>query len=399
MKKLQNFSRARNSKEGSSVSASDWNSSSSLSFLSNWTAPVDEDHLDELTNTGLREARRLGRTLRNRYQDLNKPRQVWSSTAERTVKTAKGFIEGFTIGGHNSTTLRTDPTTKKINLTTVDESEEAGADSLTPYKGCEAYSSSYGNDQSSTLTKIYTKPIIQRLNSEFPSFNFTSNDITGMFELCGYETVIRGYSPFCSLNLFSQDEWLGYEYASDLRYFHNTGYRRDLSSTLGFPWINASFEALDKSGSGPGPKSKQKQEQELYVSFTHREVPPTVLTALGLFNNSAYTGANNVNGTMPLDKINYNRVWRSSEILPFLTNIAIEKMECDSFGFDAGVYYRVLNNGSPMPLVDCRDGPEGSCSRKGFSEFLRERREGILGYNEACGGENEYPSSLDIYGA
>lgn len=223
-----------------------------------------------------------------------------------------------------------------------------------------------------------------------------------MFELCGYETVIRGYSPFCSLNLFSQDEWLGYEYASDLKYFHNTGYGRDLSSTLGFPWVNASFEALDKSepgpGTGPGSKQEKKQEKELYISFTHREVPPMVLTALGLFNNSAYTGANNVNGTMPLDKINYNRVWRSSEILPFLTNIAIEKMECDSFGFDHGVYYRVLNNGSPAPLVDCRDGPGGSCSRKGFSEFLGVRREGILGYNEACGGKNEYSTSLDIYG-
>lgn len=144
MKKLENFSRAGNSKGGSSH----WKSSS-LSFLSNWTAPVDEDHLDELTNTGLREAKRLGRTLRNRYQDLNKPRQVWSSTAERTVKTAKGFIEGFNIGGHNSTIMKTDSTRTKINLTTVEESEEAGADSLTPYKGCGAYSSSYGNDQSS----------------------------------------------------------------------------------------------------------------------------------------------------------------------------------------------------------------------------------------------------------
>jgi acid phosphatase len=137
-----------------------------------------------------------------------------------------------------------------------------------------------------------------------------------MFELCGYETVIRGSSPFCSPTIFNSDEWLGFEYANDLMYFHNTGYGRDLSPALGFPWVNASVAALDDDSSS----------QELFFSFTHREVPPTVITALGLYNNSAYSGANNLNATMPVDSINYHRAWESSGILPFLTNIAIEKL-------------------------------------------------------------------------
>lgn len=237
---------------------------------------------------------------------------------------------------------------------------------------------------------MYTKPIIARLNAEAPSFNFTQNDITGMFELCGYETVIRGSSPFCSLKLFSPDEWLGYEYANDLMYFHNTGYGRDLSSSLGLPWVNASVAAL----------RDESLSQELYVSFTHREVPPTVLTALGLYNNSAYSGANHVNGTMPEDRINYNRVWKSSEILPFLTNIAIEKMSCESYGYDEGEYYRILNNAGPQPLVDCRDGPGGSCSRDSFHDFVKEKLESTVGYNEACGsGDSDYPTSLTLYEA
>ena len=37
-----------------------------------------------------------------------------------------------------------------------------------------------------------------------------------MFELCGYETVIRGSSPFCSLDLFTPNEWLGFEYMNDV---------------------------------------------------------------------------------------------------------------------------------------------------------------------------------------
>lgn len=236
--------------------------------------------------------------------------------------------------------------------------------------------------------KVYTKPIIARLKAEAPSFNFTQDDITAMFELCGYETVIRGHSPFCSPALFTSEEWLSFEYTNDLMYFHNTGYGRPLSATLGLPWVNASVAALDDKSSS----------QELYVSFTHRELPPTVITALGLYNNSAYTGADNVNGTMPLDRINYNRAWKSSEILPFLTNIAIEKMSCKSYGYDEGDYYRILNNAGPQPLVDCRDGPSGSCSKKQFHAFLKEREEAFGDYNGACGG-SDLPETLSIYEA
>jgi hypothetical protein len=65
------------------------------------------------------------------------------------------------------------------------------------------------------FAKVYTKPIIARLNAEARSFNFTQDDITSMFELCGYETVIRGSSKFCSPKLSNSAEWLGFEYAND----------------------------------------------------------------------------------------------------------------------------------------------------------------------------------------
>ncbi|KAJ6164594.1 hypothetical protein N7470_003266 [Penicillium chermesinum] len=334
-----------------------------------------EPFLEKLTRVGLQEARSLGVTLNKRYAHLKKPTKLWSSTAERTVKSAQGFIEGFTNNR-----------TKLLNLTQVAESKKAGADSLTPYKACSAHSSSYGSDQSENFMKVYTKPIIARLNAEARSFNFTEDDVTGMFELCGYETVIRGSSPFCSLDLFTPDEWLGFEYTNDLQYFYNTGYGRDLSPSLGFPWVNASVAALDE----------ESRSQELFVSFTHRELPPTVITALGLYNNSAYTGANNVNQTMPQNRINYNRAWKTSQILPFLENIAIEKMSCQSYGYDEGSYYRLLNNAGPL----APGGLSGWTGRKLLSEqfhdFIRQRRELFGDFNKAC-GDKHLPASLSIY--
>jgi acid phosphatase len=211
-----------------------------------------------------------------------------------------------------------------------------------------------------------------------------------MQELCGYETVIRGSSPFCSLDLFTPDEWLAFEYANDLMYFHNTGYGNEVSGAIGYPWANASVsQLLEPSNSSA---------QDIYVSFTHRELPPTVLVALGLFNNSAFTGANNVNATMPTDVINHRRAWKSSNFLQFLTNIAIEKMSCDSYGYEddneIGEFYRVLVNSAPQPLVGCADGPGESCSRSSFVDFMAQRAEMFGDFSQAC--DVDYSNSTDV---
>lgn len=209
-----------------------------------------------------------------------------------------------------------------------------------------------------------------------------------MQQLCGYESVIRGTSPFCSTDLFTPDDWLAFEYTNDLMYHHNTGYGNPISPVLGFPWVNASASSL----------FDDKASQDLYVSFTHRELPPTVMVALGIFNNSAFTGSNNPNASMPTNVINHRRAWKSSHILPFLTNIAIEKMACDSYGYeDAGdEFYRVLVNSSPQPLDGCDDGPGESCARGTFEAWVAERGERFGGFSEKCGVE--YDNSTNVLG-
>lgn len=131
MKKLQNTTQ-------------NWSSTKTLKFLSDWTAPISDEHLEKLTRVGLQEAQRLGSSLHRKYAHLRTPAKVWSSTADRTVNSAQSFISGFT-NNH----------TKHIKLTQVGESKKAGADSLTPYKGCSAYSSSYGSDKSSVCSVIH----------------------------------------------------------------------------------------------------------------------------------------------------------------------------------------------------------------------------------------------------
>jgi acid phosphatase len=138
-------------------------------------------------------------------------------------------------------------------------------------------------------------------------------------------------------------------------YFHNTGYGRELSASLGVPWVNASVAALNDESSS----------QQLHVSFTHRELPPTVITALGLYNNSAYTEANHVNGTMPENRITYNCARKSCEILHSSRISVLRKCRASVMDLMKEITIGILNNAGPQPLVNCQDGPGGAVQRNG----------------------------------
>lgn len=114
-----------------------WSTIPTLSFLSTWRSPISSAEQEMLTRSGKLEAMSLGVDLAQRYQGLRTPGKIWSSTAERTVKSANSLMQGIADDASN------------ITLVQVSESEESGADSLTPYSSCPAYSSSAGNDQSS----------------------------------------------------------------------------------------------------------------------------------------------------------------------------------------------------------------------------------------------------------
>ncbi|KAF4627143.1 hypothetical protein G7Y89_g11012 [Cudoniella acicularis] len=206
-----------------SNTAVDWSKVPVLSFLATWQNPITDAEQEMLTRSGKLEATKLGVDVAQRYQGLRTPKNIWTSTAERTVKSAKSFSTG--IAGVAS----------DIDIVQISEGEKEGANSLTPYEGCPAYSSSAGSKQATELLNIYTKPVTARFNTAAPAFNFTATDIYAMSLLCGYETVIRGSFSFCSLSVLSPNEWLAFEYTNDLIYHYNTGYGSPVSRAIGSP--------------------------------------------------------------------------------------------------------------------------------------------------------------------
>jgi hypothetical protein len=113
-----------------------WSTIPVLSFLSTWTNPIMDAEQEMLARAGKLEANKLGVDIAQRYQALITPEKVWTSTAEWTVKSAKSLAAGLADDASD------------IEVVQISEGEEEGADSLTLYESCPAYSSSAGSDQS-----------------------------------------------------------------------------------------------------------------------------------------------------------------------------------------------------------------------------------------------------------
>ena len=113
--------------------------------------------------------------------------------------------------------------------------------SLTPHKICDAFTKEHGKPEKEFFEKVYTKSAKKRFEKALPGFKFKTKDIVGMQMLCGYQLVIEGNSPICEL--FTKDDWLGFEYAQDLHYNKMVGYESKVGPYLGFPWLNTGKQA------------------------------------------------------------------------------------------------------------------------------------------------------------
>ncbi|KAI0332669.1 phosphoglycerate mutase-like protein [Cubamyces sp. BRFM 1775] len=369
-----------------------------LAFLANYTSPItnETEQIEKMTPSGGEAAAAFAGVIKKTYPNLLNSTssradafRIWAASASRDVDTAKAFIQGL---GNNAT------------LVIVNEGEEDSADSLTPHISCPTFDASMGSVQSGAWEQKYTAPLIERFNAAAPGFNFTLTDIVGMQQLCGYDTVIRNRTDFC--DVFTADEWLSFEYANDLMYFYSIGYGNPIAPQLGLPWVRSSLDILSANDTSTF-------NQTLYISFTHREEPPLVLTALGLFNNSAYYPGLDVNSTMPTDRINHQRAWRTSEILPFLGHVGVERLQCANASletssnstsgddgsedlWDDGAFVRVLVNGAPMPIPECQNGPGESCALGSFADYIAHRVAQYGDFIGACGINDTVTNRTDL---
>lgn len=347
-----------------------------LSFFSKWENPIDdpENQLEQITPQGIKDSKKVGKHLLSRYPKLvPTTKRIYADKKTRTKDTAKAFVKVF-------------PQEVEVVEILLNRSSFHAQD---PHKACKAFSKNPGNDELETFMSHYTIPIIGRLQ-RFSPMKLDETDIMGLQQLCGYESAIRGKkSVIC--DVFTDSEWMAYEYAWDLKYSHMVGHGNPLSPYLGFPWLNTTSELMSKfhapqhsDGEGEIPDD---DGQRFFLAFTHREVPPFIATALGLFNSS-----NAFAEEFPTDRINWSRSWKMAELIPFLGHVGIEKLTCSGVSMDQKderEYIRVIANSAPRPIPQCQDGPGASCP---FDEFTRIVRRGMETYGDfdgICGNDEE----------
>jgi hypothetical protein len=267
-----------------------------LSFMEKWQSPILEDRLESLTPSGAVDAAKVGKHLMQRYEHLvPNTKRVLADKKSRTYDTAKNLISAW---AHNDT----------IEIVRVTTNKNGSMESLIPHKSCKAFSKEPGTKEQDIFIDIYGSSVATRLAPYMP-FKLTPFDVVGLQQLCGYESAIRGKrSEICAV--FTDAEWMAYEYAWDLKYAYMVGPMNPLSPYLGFPWLHAQsdlFQSIDEHGT---PGDGWPEDQRFFLSFTHREVPPFVATALGLFNSSSDAAEQ-----FPTDHINVRTPPSYSELL------------------------------------------------------------------------------------
>lgn len=228
-----------------------------LSFFKNWDFLTGDPstHFSNLVSTGpyagTLAAFSTGVKLRTRYPHLldyalsQNQTTFWASGSDRVVETARYFATGF-FG------LDWD----RSRLHVIPETANLGGDTLTPGDTCKNYVNNvdeFGHDYGYRMHGIwkstYLPAIVKRLEKQSPGVNFTNDEVYVMQELCGFETIAKGSSPWC--DVFTRDEWLSFEYARDILHFYRSGPGNKYSAAMGMLYLNATTELL-KNGSEAG---------------------------------------------------------------------------------------------------------------------------------------------------
>ncbi|KAG2078611.1 phosphoglycerate mutase-like protein [Suillus decipiens] len=341
-----------------------------LEFLATWTYKLGAEILtpfgrDSLFSNGVAFRYRYGNLL-NAFTDL----PVFRTTSEnRMVDSALNFAAGF----FGLTTYETD-----YHQEIIIEADGFN-NTLDPHKTCTNANTEdighFGDIQSGKWADIYLKSAQERLQPLIPGFNLTTSQLIAMQEMCTYETVALGYSEFC--DLFTEEEWEGYEYYVDLNFWYSEGpgnptaaaqglgYVQELVSRLTHTpidvWNSTTNSTLDSSN------ITFPLNQPIYVDATHDTVMSCIVTALNFTSLAA-------NGPLPTDHIPPQRSYIVSQIAPYASQLVAQVLSCPAS--QEPTHIRFLLNDAVVPLTGingCEEDPNGLCALPSFISGMQER--------------------------
>ncbi|KAF9884466.1 acid phosphatase pho5 [Aspergillus nanangensis] len=351
----------------------------SLSFLNNWTYFTTEPQKDfnQLTRTGpyagTLQAFTTGIRFLTRYSHLlphTTQTRLWASDSERVISSARYFAAGlFGLDWENSS---------KATLEIIPETFDRGADTLTPGDTCLRYleDTATGHDmginmlsafQDAYIPAIATRLLLSENNHGLKSLS--NVEVYSMQEMCGFETIARGSSPWC--DVFTRDDWENFAYARDILHYYRAGPGNPYAGAMGWLWLNATAALLR---AGP-------EEGSMFFSFVHDGDIAPFLAALDILKDGKY------DPSLPTTHAVEDRVWKTSSVMPMGGRIVLERLSCSSGTGD--VFVRVNINDRHVPLPYCNSGPGGSCRLQDFVGHVERRGREVGDFGEVCGLEGD----------
>lgn len=211
-----------------------------------------------------------------------------------------------------------------------------------------------------------------------------------MQSLCAYETVGLGTSPFCQL--FTEEEWLGFEYMLDMRFWGDFSFGSQTGRAHG---VGLGQEILSRMTGQPLTQQELTMQnaslindiylpldQTLYVDFLHDDAIISLLTA---FNYTQVLGEE----LDPL-KPNASRIDVLSYIQPYAGKLIFEKVTCDLGNDKNETIVRTVLNDALIPMTEaqgCTPRADGACLFEEFVNFQRQYMVPAANYAKACAGD------------
>ncbi|KAH7358798.1 histidine acid phosphatase [Plectosphaerella cucumerina] len=363
--------------------------SGALEFLNSWKYELGHEILVPKGRSELFESGILHSYMYGQLYNPNSKLIVRTTTQDRMLKSAEYFLAGFFgLEWTNNATIE------------VIIEDSGFNNSLAGYLNCpQAWSHNTGKTASLEWQSHYLKDATKRLQGMIKGLDWTTNDTFAAQTMCPYETVAYGYSRWC--DLFTYEEWVGFEYAIDLAFAGNNMFQNPAGRAVGIGYQQEVMARLNNhtlgySGSQINTTLDDNEEtfplnQTIYFDFSHDTNIASILTAFGLrqfadlLKPDAHPGPHNMT---------------VSHITPFGARLDMEiirtpkPLKADRSGYEEGgetKYMHFVLNQRTVPLgwsfPECDVARvDGWCELGAFIKVQAEM-EKLADYDHACHGE------------
>jgi hypothetical protein len=300
--------------------------SGELSFLAEWTYKLGAELLtpfgrSQLFQLGVAHRQLYGHLLNN-FTEAGTLPVFRTQSQDRMVKSATNFMAGF---------FGVPEYLEEASLEILVETPGLN-NSGAPYEICNnsnvASRGSIGSTVAARFANNAFNATLARLQSQVDGLILTPTDAISMLQLCSYETVALGYSAFC--DLFSEEDFLNYEYFYDLSFYYNNGPGSPVAAAQGKGYLDEFIARF--TGKYPGANSALNQtfdntttyfplNQSIYADATHEVVVLDTLTAFNL--TALFKGP-------PLSAAGNRRQnsFVASKLVPFATHFTAQVLSC-----------------------------------------------------------------------